>query len=346
MSEQTVFEKEQIEKIFVGFAIEAQKQIPASFEKNRKKVIVLAGPTACGKTEFAITLANAIGGEIVSADSMQVFRNMDLGTAKATPQQREIVPHHLIDIRDIHESFNVVDFYFEGRLACNQILERENVPIVTGGSGFYLHSLIYGPPSGPPSIPEVRKAIEDRMEQLGADHLFEELRQQDPQYAATITKKDKQKIVRALEIMTISGKKVSKLAWKNKKHPQTYDFRCWFLYRPKESIYKRIDQRCEQMLEQGFINEVDRLLTEGDILTNTSAAQAIGYRQAIEYLQSPRDKSDYEHFVKSFKQASRNYAKRQYTWFRREPLFRWVDMDLVAPDAIMKMIEEDYEAGL
>lgn len=344
MSEQTIIEKEQMEKIFLGFAIEAQKQIPATFEKNRKKVIVLAGPTGCGKTEFSITLANAMGGEIISADSMQVYRGMDIGTAKATPEQRQIVPHHLIDTRDLNNSFNVVDFYFEGRMACKEILERENIPIVTGGSGFYLHSLIYGPPSGPPSIPEVRKAIEERMEKLGPEHLYEELRQQDPQYAATITKFDKQKIVRALEIMTISGKKVSKLGWKTKRNPQNYDFHCWFLYREKPSIYQRIDQRCDMMLEQGFLDEVVRLLEEGKILENSSACQAIGYRQAIEYLRTPQTDADYEKFVKDFKQASRNYAKRQYTWFKREPLFRWVDMDLVPPDTVMKMIQEDYDA--
>jgi tRNA dimethylallyltransferase len=181
------------------------------------------------------------------------------------------------------------------------------------------------------------------MEELGPEKLYEELRQQDPQYAATITKFVKQKIVRALEIMTISGKKVSKLGWKTKKNPQTYDFRCWFLYREKPSIYQRIDQRCDMMLEQGFLEETVRLLEQGDILLNSSAAQAIGYRQAIDYLRSPQTPADYEKFVKDFKQASRNYAKRQYTWFRRESLFRWVDMDLVPPDTLMKMIQEDYD---
>lgn len=343
MSEQTIIEKEQMEKIFLGFALEAQKQMPATFEKTRKKVIVLAGPTGCGKTEFSISLANAMGGEIISADSMQVYRGMDIGTAKATPEQRQIVPHHLINTRDLLESFNVVDFFFEGRLACKEIIERENIPIVTGGSGFYLHSLIYGPPSGPPSIPEVRQAIEERLERLGAEHLFEELRQQDPQYAATITKFDKQKIVRALEIMTISGKKVSKLGWKAKRHPQTYDFRCWFLYREKPSIYRRIDDRCDAMLAHGFLEEVIALVAQGDILGNSSASQAIGYRQAIEFLKSPQAADDYEKFVREFKQASRNYAKRQYTWFKKEPLFQWVDMDTTSPDAIMKMIQDDYD---
>lgn len=343
MGEHTLVEEEQMEKIFLGFAIEAQKQIPAHFQKKKKKVIVLAGPTACGKTEFAIALGNAMGGEIISADCMQVYRGMDIGTAKATPEQRQIVPHHLVDTRNLTDSFNVVDFYFEGRLACKEIIDRENIPIITGGSGFYLHSLIYGPPSGPPSIPEVRKAIEERMETLGPEHLYEELRQQDPQYAATITKFDKQKIIRALEIMTISGKKVSKLGWRSKRTPQNYDFRCWFLYREKPSIYKRIEERCDQMLDGGFLDEVVRLVDQGDILLNSSASQAIGYRQAIEYLKSPQTDEDYKKFVKDFKQASRNYAKRQYTWFRKEPLFRWVDMDQHHPDAIMKMIQEDYD---
>ncbi len=159
-----------------------------------------------------MNLAQAIDGEIISADSMQVYKGMDIGTAKALPEERLLVPHHLIDIRQIHESFNVVDFYYEARQACQQIFDRGNVPIVVGGSGFYLHTLLYGPPSGPPSVPELRLSLEEEMERLGSEILFERLHQLDPQYAKTITKNDKQKIVRALEIMALTNKKVSKLS--------------------------------------------------------------------------------------------------------------------------------------
>ena len=204
-------------------------------------------------------LAQSMDGEIISADSMQVYRGMDIGTAKATMEDRLLVPHHLLDIRNIDESFNVVDFYYEARQACQQILDRGNVPIVAGGSGFYLHALLYGPPSGPPSVPEVRQSLEEEMEQLGSEALYSRLAQLDPQYAKSITKNDKQKIVRALEIILLTNKKVSKISWKGRRKPQNYDFHCWFLHRPKDKLYERIDKRCDAMLKEGFLEEVIRM---------------------------------------------------------------------------------------
>lgn len=338
-------EKEEIERIFLGLAIEAQKQLPTNLQKPKKKVIVIAGPTGTGKTAFAVELAQAINGEIISADSMQVFRGMDIGTAKATEDERNLVAHHLIDIRDIKESFNVVDFYYEARHCCQVIHNRDAVPIVVGGSGFYLHSLLYGPPSGPPSVPELRQALEEQIEAKGSEEMYEKLRQLDPQYASTITKNDKQKIVRAIEIITLTGKKVSKLSWKGRRKPQNYDFLCWFLYRPKEHLYHRIDKRCEKMVLDGFLDEVAELEKQG-IRSNPSASQAIGYRQALDFLATPRSDADLEKFVHDFKQASRNYAKRQFTWFRKEPLFRWLDLDLHDTEVAIDMIRQDYESRL
>lgn len=343
MTSEITIQKEELERIFLGFAIQAQKEIPQNLQKSKKKVIVLAGPTGCGKTSFALSLAEMMGGEIISADSMQVYRGMDIGTAKATKEECERVPHHLINIRDINEPFNVVDFYYEARHNCQAIIGREGIPIVTGGSGFYIHSLIYGPPSGPPSLPELRKSLEDEIEKMGSEKLYERLRGLDPQYANTITAKDKQKIVRALEILTLTGKKVSKLSWKTRKRPLNYDFRCWFLTRPKESLYKRIDKRCEKMLLDGLLEEVEMLEKKG-LRSNSSASQAIGYRQALDFLSSKQTREDYLHFIQSFKQASRNYAKRQYTWFRKEPLFRWLDLDLHDSEVAMEIIRQDFES--
>ena len=324
-SSETTIEKQEIERIFAGFTVEAQRLLPSRLQKPKKRVIVLAGPTATGKTAFALSLAKLYGGEIISADSMQVYRGMDIGTAKASLLERAEIPHHLIDIRDITESFNVVDFYYEARHCCQLVLGHGNIPLIVGGSGFYLHSLLYGPPSGPPSVPELRKVLEEESDRLGPEVLYERLLKLDPQYANTITKNDKQKIIRALEIVTLTGKKVSKLSWKARRKPQNYDFRCWFLYRPREHLYKRIEERCDLMLLEGFLDEVEMLDKKG-LRSNTSAAQAIGYRQALEFLDSPRSKEDYRRFVDAFKQVSRNYAKRQFTWFRREPLFRWLDL--------------------
>lgn len=338
-----IVEQQEIEKIFAGLAIEAQKKLPATLPKPKKKVIILAGPTGTGKSSFALELAQSIGGEIISADSMQVYQGMDIGTAKPTKEERLLVPHHLIDNRLITESFNVVDFYYEARHCCQLILGRDNVPIVVGGAGFYLHSLLYGPPSGPPSVPELRKSLEDEIEKLGSEAMFERLKGLDPQYANSITKNDKQKIVRALEIITLTGKLVSKLSWKGRRKPLNYDFRCWYLHRPREQLYHRIDKRCDKMLEQGFLDEVKALDAAG-LKNNSSASQAIGYRQALDYLTTAQTHKDYEQFVKDFKQASRNYAKRQRTWFSKEPLFRWLDMDMHDPEVMMDMIKQDYEA--
>lgn len=342
-SSETVVEQKEIERIFLGFSLEVQKQLSSNLSKPKKRVIILAGPTAVGKSSLALSFAELYDGEIISADSMQVYRGMDIGTAKASKEEQVLVPHHLIDIRDITEPFNVVDFYYEARHCCQLVNSRGNIPLVVGGSGFYLHSLIYGPPSGPPSVPELRKSLEDESERLGTEALYEKLRALDPQYASTITKNDKQKIIRALEIITLTGKKVSKLSWKTRSKPQNYDFRCWFLHRPRENLHKRIDERCEQMLAQGFLEEVDRMEKAG-IRSNPSAAQAIGYRQALDYLGSKRTEEDYRRFVEVFKQATRQYAKRQFTWFRREPLFRWLDLDLHDMEVAREMIRQDYES--
>lgn len=335
-------ETEEIKRIILNFGVQVQKQIPASFQRKKKRVIVLSGPTCCGKSKLAMDLARAMDGEIISADSMQVYRGMDIGTAKATKEERLLVPHHLIDIRNLDESFNVVDFYYESHQACQQILDRGNVPIVAGGSGFYLHALLYGPPSGPPSIPELRKALEEQMEQLGSEALYARLAEMDPLYAKSITKNDKQKIIRALEIITLTQKKVSNLSWKGRRKPQNFDFHCWFLHRPKEKLYQRIDMRCEKMLKDGFLDEVKRLVNEG-LRENSSASQAIGYRQALDFLSTAQTESDYEQFVKAFKQATKHYVKRQFTWFRKEDLFHWLDVDMHDPEVVFEIIKKDYE---
>ena len=238
----------------------------------------------------------------------------------------------------------MVDFYYEARHCIQQILARDAVPIVVGGSGFYLHSLIYGPPSGPPSVPELRKALEEQLEKEGSEAMFEKLKQLDAEYAKSITKNDKQKIVRALEIVTLTGKKVSQLHWKSRRNPLNYNFRSWFLYRPKERLYQRIEERCDEMVKKGFIEEVKKLVKEG-LCENSSASRAIGYRQALDFLETEQTEKDFADFVAAFKQASRHYAKRQMTWFRKRPLFNWLDVDLHDPEIAADMIRRDYEWG-
>lgn len=332
-----------LERIVANFGLAAEKQLPQHFSK-KGKVVVIAGPTCAGKSRLAIDLARRLHGEVVSADSMQVYRGMDIGTAKVSKDECAKVPHHLLDIRGIQEEFNVVDFYYEARKVCQEILSRGAVPIVTGGSGFYLHALLYGPPSGPPSVPEVREQIEREVEESGADVLYQRLLTLDPVYAKTITKNDKQKIVRAIEIITLTNKKVSDHTWKGVRKPLQYDFRCWFVHYPRPFLYQKIEERCDQMLAAGFLEEVIRLEKEG-IRQNSSASQAIGYRQALDFLATEKRPDDYLAFVRAFKQATRNYAKRQLTWFKKEPLFRWLDLQEHPQESVFQSITEDLAQG-
>lgn len=305
----------------------------------QKRVIVLAGPTCVGKTALSLKIASEIGGEIVNADSMQVYRGLDIGTAKATLTERQQIPHHLIDIRDIHEPFTAVDFYHEAKLACDSILSRNRVPIITGGTGFYLHVLLYGPPQGPPSDMELRKSLENEMEKFSPEAMYDRLQKIDPTYAQSITSHDKVKIIRALEIISLTKKKVSDFAWNQKTETLGYNFRCWFLFRARENLYNRINQRCDGMLKEGLVDEVAQL-KKNDFKDNKSASNAIGYRQCLEYFETEQSDADYQHFKEQFKRATRRYAKRQFTWFRKEPEFKWLDLDLhdreIAADLIMK----------
>lgn len=337
-------QEEETRRLVMGFVVEAQKQITLSLNAPRKPVIVLAGPTAVGKSDFSLALAKEIRGEIVSADAMQIYRGMDIGTAKVPEHCRQGIVHHMIDIREVTEPFSVVDFYYEIRHCFRLIHDKGAIPIVVGGSGFYVHSLIYGPPSGPPSLPEIRQSLEGELAKEGVANMYQRLIQLDPEYARTITKNDKQKIVRALEIITLTGKKVSKFAWRTKRKSQLYDFHCWLLNRPKEVLYRRIDQRCEQMIAKGLLEEVWALKQQG-LESNPSAAQAIGYRQALDYLASARNMEDYRHFLLAFKQKSKLYAKKQLTWFRKEletkNLFRSVDLELCDPELMLDMIRRE-----
>jgi tRNA dimethylallyltransferase len=311
-------------------------------EGKKKRILVIAGPTASGKTKLSLSLAQALGGEILSADSAQVYREMDIGTAKASPEERAMIAHHLIDICDLNEPFNVAGFYQSAQLAFKEIVARENVPIVVGGSGFYIHSLLYGPPHGPPSTPEVREQLEKQMEELGPEVLYERLQMLDPEYAATISEYDRHKIIRSLEIMAISERRVSDFPKPGQLLSEEWDFRCWFIYYPRERLYSRIEIRCDEMIRKGFLEEV-RYLEKKGLRNNPSASQAIGYRQALEYLDSPQTEQDLQTFIAKFKQASRHYAKRQFTWFRKEPLFRWLDCDAHPPERLKEIILQDFE---
>jgi tRNA dimethylallyltransferase len=323
-----------------GTLVAPQKLPP---RQKKPRAIVISGPTASGKSRLSLLLAQAIGGEIISADSMQVYRGLDIGTAKASIEDRTLIAHHLIDVCDIHESFNVTTFYHHAQRAIDEILARENVPIIVGGTGFYIHALLYGPPAGPASVPALRHQLDRQMEELGPEVLYERLQMLDPAYAATISEHDRHKIVRALEIIALSDQKVSDFPKSHQLQEQKVDFRCWFIYYPREYLYERIDERCNDMIQKGLLDEVK--LFEDQIRKNPSTAQAIGYRQALHYFSSLQTDEDWYTFVSQFKKASRNYAKRQFTWFRKEPLFRWLNIAEFDLERLKELILQDFEQG-
>lgn len=333
-----------LSQVSAHVALRVQEQLLQLFTMKGRRVIVLAGPTGVGKTLLSLHLAQMLDGEIVSADAIQVYRGMDIGTAKVSASDRDRVPHHLIDICDMTQPFNVYDFCKEAKAALEDIIGRKKVPIIVGGTGFYIHSLIYGPPSGPPSDPTIRKKLEEEMERLGSDFLFDKLQTFDPTYAATITKNDKHKLIRALEIIELSGKRVSDFSWRARPPLPMYDFRCWFLHMPRNVLYERLSKRCDEMLSAGLLDEVVRLDREG-LRQNPTASQSIGYRQVLEFLDTGRTPEDYQRFVEKFKQASHHLAKRQFTWFRKEPHFRWVDMTSISRDDLADLIASDYSSA-
>ncbi len=311
--------------------------------KKRKKVLVLSGPTATGKTSLSLLIAQAIGGEIISCDSMQIYRGTDICSAKATKLERSRIPHHLIDIRNIDEPCNVVEFYEEAMNALQEILLRDRVPILVGGAGFYIHTFLYGPPKTPPSDSEIRAKLEDDCEKFGVELLYEKLSQIDPDYAMSITVQDRHKIVRALEIITLSGRKVSEIPKPSQEDMlDELDFRCWFIYHPREVLYKRIEDRCDRMVGEGLLDEV-KALEEKGLEKNRAAMNCIGYRQVLDYFASQKTPEDYQEFLRTFKKASKNYAKRQFTWFRKEPLFRWLDLSVASDDRASELIIQDLE---
>ena len=322
---------------------QAQKDKIFDLEK-KPRIIVIAGPTGVGKTEMGISLAQILDGEIISTDSMQVYKNMDIGTAKATKRQRENIVHHLIDVKEISEEFNVVEFYHLAHSVCRDILMRGKVPILVGGSGFYIHTFLFGPPLGPPANKELRSKLEQQMQKMGPEVMYERLQMLDPEYAHTITENDRHKIIRALEIIALTKRKVSSFPKSTQAANLYYDARLWFLYYPKEILFPKLDMRCEKMISEGFVEEVINLEKMG-LKNNPRASQAIGYKQALEFLASNQTEDDKKHFIDEFKKATRRYVKRQFTWFRKEKNFRWINLSEFDLERVKEYILQDYEQG-
>ena len=279
------------------------------------KIIVIAGPTASGKTRLGIELAKATGGEIVSADSMQVYRGMDIGTAKATPAERAAAVHHMLDVAEPWENYSVARYVQEAGAVCDGLLKRGVTPILVGGTGLYIDSLIAGRDFAEnQGDGALRRALEEEYDALGGKAMLEKLALFDPERAARLEPGDKRRIVRAIEIYQLTGETAS-----------AHDART------RADLYARIDRRVDSMAEAGLFEEVEGLLAAG-LSPDCTAMQAIGYKEAVLALRGELSREEALHLIR---QNSRRYAKRQLTWFKR-----WEDALPVLFDR-----EPDFEAA-
>jgi tRNA dimethylallyltransferase len=290
--------------------------------ERRPVVIVLVGPTASGKTAVSLPLAERIGAEIISADSRQLYRYMDIGTAKPTLEERERIPHHFIDIRNPDEDYSAGEFGVSAGAEIDCIFSRGRIPLIVGGSGLYVRSLIDGFFDGPPADREYRDQLEKRLERRGVEDLLGELRRLDPEYAAIVDPTNPRRIIRALEVVHITGKPLSVLH-RERKVEIRFESRQFGLAWDRPVLYDRINRRCRAMREAGLLDEVERLVSMGYGL-GLNALNTVGYAEA---LACRRGEIAADEMDLRFAQNSRRYAKRQVTWFSRDPRITWIPMD-------------------
>lgn len=283
----------------------------------KSSVLFIVGPTASGKSQIALELARRLQGEIISADSMQVYRDMDIGTAKPSAKDRKEIPHHLIDIVDPSQDFSVYDFCTQASRASREILSRQKLPIVVGGTGFYIRSLLKGLSLAPSASREVRAQLNEKLKAQGLKSLYEELSRQDPERAKKIAPQDPRRIFRALEIMALSGLTPSQLYAQRVDPGFAYTSLIAGISMPRKLLYDRIDQRADLMIQAGLFQEAETLFQRPRSKTSD---QAVGYKEIYDYLKGLTSK---EKTIQLIKQRSRNLAKRQITWFKKEEEIQW-----------------------
>ena len=277
------------------------------------RVVAIVGPTAVGKTELSLQLAEEVEAEIVSVDSMQVYRGMDIGTAKPDAAMRERVPHHMLDLFDPSHDVTVSEFQALAREAIADITQRRKHPLLVGGSGLYFRAVV-DELSFPPREAEIRRRLEDEAEELGAEVLYERLKKSDPKAAAKIEPANARRTIRALEVIEITGRPFSdNVTWES--YESIYDLTVVGLTRPRDELHERIARRVDEMLERGLLEECEDLFRHG---MSRTARQALGYRQALEV---PR-----EWVRDEIVKATRRFARRQESWFRSDPRVEWFDL--------------------
>ncbi len=285
------------------------------------KIICIAGPTASGKTALSIALAKELGGEIVSCDSMQVYRHMDIGTAKPTVPEREGIPHHMLDVVDPWEDYSVSRYCRDASPIVDDILARGKTAIVVGGTGLYMDNLIRGTNFAPFPSTGVRETLEAEADRIGMAAMLSRLAAIDPQAAARLHPSDRKRIIRAMEVYLETGETITAHNQRTQAIPDRYQA-VWLALEDadRQDLYRRIDSRVDKMLAEGLIGEIEGLLARG-IPKKCTAMQAIGYK---EFLAALDGEFSLEEAAQQVKQGSRHYAKRQLTWFRRNPKIHWL----------------------
>ena len=304
------------------------------------KLIVVAGPTASGKTALGIELARAYGGEIVSADSMQVYRGMDIGTAKASPQERAQAVHHMLDVAEPWENYSVSLYVQQAQQVCQDILARGKLPIVVGGTGLYIDSLLRGTDFAPVTQDQaLRQSFCRDYEVLGAQAMLERLALVDPERAGKLAPGDMRRIVRALEVHALTGKTATELDRESLSRPPRFDAAFIVLnYAQREMLYRRIDLRVDRMVEDGLFDEVSGLLAQG-VDENCTSMQAIGYKEAVLALKGQLSLTQAAELIKL---NSRRYAKRQLTWFRRREGAFWINWQQHCDISLARQLSREF----
>ena len=289
---------------------------------NKPKILCVVGPTASGKTDYAVELALKCGGEVVSCDSMQIYKHMDIGTAKPTADEMKGVKHHMIDIIEPNESFSVARFSEMARECIDDILLRGKMPVLCGGTGLYFDSTINNINFiQMDTDEEYRKYLESAAKEFGNEYVYKNLKRVDEESAESIHPNNLKRVIRALEIYKTTGKKKSELDKEQLSEP-LYEPEITGLMRDREVLYDRINKRVDIMMEKGLVEEVSELIKMG-IDTEATSMQAIGYKEIIEYLDGKTSLSD---AVDKIKRESRRYAKRQLTWFKRNEKIHWINI--------------------
>ncbi len=290
----------------------------------KRPLIILTGPTAVGKTALSIALAKALDGEIISADSMQVYRHMDIGSAKVTREEMEGVPHHLIDVLEPTEEFNVTCFQALAKEALEEIYGRGHVPIVAGGTGFYIQALLYDIDFKDNDEGQaLRRELEKLGEEKGNQHLHEILQEIDPESARAIHANNRKRVIRAIEYYRLTGQKISEHNEQERAKKSPYQFFYYVLTCDRARLYERIDQRIDQMLAAGLLEEVKALRAMG-CRRGMVSMQGLGYKEILDYLDGA---CSLEEAIYILKRDTRHFAKRQLTWFKRERDVRWLVLE-------------------